>query len=128
MSWPLAAGTLDRMQLVAFAVPLLPGQAEAVRGALGSCRAGARREAYQDARRRAGIIGEAVWIQPGPGVDVAVVYLEADDLATAFAILGTSAEPFDRWFRGHVRQVQGLAWDQGFTAPELVLDYGTGRI
>ena len=116
------------MQCVAFAVPLLPGQAEAVRAALASCWSGARKEAYQDARRRAGIIREAVWIQPGPGGDVAVVYLEADDLAAAFTLLGTSAEPFDRWFRGQARQVHGIAWDDGFIAPELVLDYGTSRI
>jgi hypothetical protein len=49
-------------------------------------------------------------------------------LAAAFTIWGTSAEPFDRWFRGHVRQVHGIAWDEGFTAPELVLDYDTSRI
>lgn len=116
------------MQSVAFAVRLLPGQTEGVRAALASCWSGARTEAYQDARRRAGIIREAVWIQPGLGADVAVVYLEADDLATAFTILGTSAEPFDRWFRDHARQVHGIAWDEGFTAPELVLDYGTSRI
>jgi hypothetical protein len=42
--------------------------------------------------------------------------------------LGTSAEPFDRWFRDHVRRVHGIAWDDEFTAPELVLDYGTSRI
>jgi hypothetical protein len=41
---------------------------------------------------------------------------------------GTSAEPFDRWFRGHARQADGTAWDEGFTAPELVLDYGISRI
>ena len=84
MSSPPAVGTLDPVQCVAFAVPLLPGQAEADRMALASCQAGARREAHQDARRRAGIIREAVWIQPTPGGDVAVVYLEADDLAAAF--------------------------------------------
>jgi hypothetical protein len=128
MSWPSAASTIDRMQSVAFAVPLLPGQTEAERIALASCRDGARKEAYQDARRRAGIIREAVWIQPAPGGDVAVVYLEADDLAAAFTILGTSAEPFDRWFRHHVRQVHGIALEEGFTAPELVLDYDTSRI
>jgi hypothetical protein len=116
------------MQSVAFAVRLLPGQAGAVRVALASCWSGARKEAYQDARRRAGIIREAVWIQPGPGGDVAVVYLEADDLATAFTLLGTSAEPFDRWFRGHAGQVHGIVLEDGFTAPELVLDYGTSRI
>jgi len=128
MSWRPAADTIGPMQCVAFAVALLPGQAGAVRVALASCQAGARKEAYQDARRRAGIIREAVWIQPGPGGDVAVVYLEADDLATAFTIWGTSAEPFDRWFRGHVRQVHGVAWEEGVTAPELVLDFDTSRI
>ena len=128
MSWPLAAGTIGGVQCVAFAVPLLPGQAEASRVALASCQDGARKAAYQDARRRAGIIREAVWIQAGPGGDVAVVYLEADDLAAAFTILGTSAEPFDRWFRGHLCQVDGIAWDDGFTAPELVLDFDTSRI
>lgn len=116
------------MQSVAFAVRLLPGQTEAVRIALASCWVGARKEAYQDARRRAGIIREAVWIQPAPGGDVVVVYLEADDLATAFTIWGTSAAPFDRWFRDHARQVHGIALEEGFTEPELVLDYGTSRI
>jgi hypothetical protein len=116
------------VQAVAFAVPLLPGQAGAVRIALASCWSGARREAYQDARRRAGIIREAVWIQPGSGGDVAVVYLEADDLAAAFTVLGTSAEPFDRWFRDHAGQVHGAAWEDGFTAPELMLDFDTSRI
>ena len=128
MSWAPVGSTIGRMQAVAFAVPLLPGQTEADRVALASCRDGARKEAYQDARRRAGIIREAVWIQPGPGGDVAVVYLEADDLAAAFTVLGTSAEPFDRWFRDHIRQVHGIALEDGFTAPELVLDYDTIRI
>jgi hypothetical protein len=128
MSSPVTAGTIGRVQCVAFAVRLLSGQAGAVRAALASCWSGARREAYQDARRRAGIIREAVWIQPGPGGDVAVVYLEADDLAAAFTVLGTSAEPFDCWFRDHVRQVHGIALEDGFTAPELVLDYDTSRI
>jgi hypothetical protein len=126
---PAPAGhTILGMESVAFAVGLLPGQTEADRIALASCRTGARKEAYEDARRRAGIVREAVWIQTAPGGDVAVVYLEADDLAAAFAILGTSVEPFDRWFREHVRQVHGIAWDEDFIAAELVLDFDTSRI
>jgi hypothetical protein len=116
------------MQSVAFAIPLLPGRTDADRIALASCQDGPRTEAYQDARRRAGIIREAVWIQPTPGGDVAVVYLEADDLATAFTILGTSDEAFDRWFRDHVRDVHGVALEDGFTPPELVLDFDTNRL
>lgn len=45
----------------------------------------------------------------GPGGDVCVVYLEADVLAAAFAILPASAEPSDRWFRDHVRRVHSIA-------------------
>lgn len=115
------------MQSVAFAVPLLPGQTDANRTALASCWTGARKEAFEDARRRAGIIREAVWIQPDPGGDVAVIYVEADDLAAAFTMLGTSAEPFDRWFRDHAVQVRGMAWEQRFTASELVLDFDINR-
>ena len=116
------------MQSVAFALPLLQGQTEASRIALASCWVGARKEAFQDARRRAGIIREAVWIQPAPGGDVAVIYLEADDLTAAFSMLGTSAEPFDRWFRDHVRRVHGIALEQGLTTPELVLDFDINGI
>jgi hypothetical protein len=116
------------MQSVAFAVPLLPGQTEANRTALTSCWTGARREAFQDARRRAGIVREAVWIQPTPRGDVGVVYVEADDLAAAFTMLGTSSEPFDRWFRDHVRRVQGVALEHLFPTTELVLDFDVNRI
>ncbi len=116
------------MPSVAFALPLLPGQTEADRTALTSCWEGARREAFGDARRRAGILREAAWIQPARGGDVTVIYLEADDLAAAFTLLETSAEPFDRWFRDHVRRVHGVGMAEGRTAPELVLDFDVNRI
>jgi hypothetical protein len=116
------------MQSAAFACPLLVGQTDANRMALASCWVGARREAYQDARRRAGIVREAVWIQPAPGGNLAIVYMEADDLATALTILGTSADPFDCWFRDHVRQVHGIALEDGLTTLELVLDFDINRI
>jgi hypothetical protein len=116
------------MQSVGFAVPLLPGQTEASRIALASCWAGARKEAFQDARRRAGITREAVWVQPAQQGDVAVVYLEADSLDAAFTMLATSAEPFDRWFRNHIREVHGIALEQAFTIPAVVLDFDINRI
>jgi hypothetical protein len=116
------------MQAIAFACPLVVGQTDAIRIALASCWVGQRREAYQDARRRAGIVREAVWIQHASGGDVAIVYLEADDLGIAFSILGTSAEPFDRWFRDHVRPVHGVASEDGLATLELVLDFDISRI
>src|SRR5262245_1501308 len=116
------------MQSIAFARRLPVGQTDVVRLASASCWAGARREAYQDARRRVGIIREAVWIQSAPGSDLAVVYVEADDIATALRTLGTSTEPFDRWFRDHVLHVQGVALEEGLTPPELVLDFDVNRM
>jgi len=116
------------MQSVAFACRLLVGQTGAHRAALASCWVGARKEAYQDARRRAGIVKEAVWIQPGRRGDVAVVYLEDDHIATAFTILASSPEPFDCWFRDLALRVHGVALEEGFTAPELVLDFDVNRI
>jgi hypothetical protein len=130
MSSPLVGKTIGRvrMQSIAVSLPLLPGQTEANRTALASCWMGARKEAFQDARRRAGISREAVWIQPAPSGDVGVVYVEADNLAAAFTMLGTSAEPFDRWFRDHIRRVHGVALEQLSASTELVLDFDLNRI
>jgi hypothetical protein len=67
---------------------------------------------------------EQVWIPATPMGDVAVIYLEADDLETAFKTIGGSEEPFDRWFRAHVKEVHGIALEDGFPPPEQVLDFG----
>ncbi len=111
------------MQSMAFVLPLLPGKTEVDRAAMTSCWRGDRKAAFDDSRRRAGITTEAVWIQATPGGDVVVVYTEADDLAAAFKTIATSDEPFDRWFRDHVRDVHGVALEEGFALPEQILDF-----
>jgi hypothetical protein len=84
---------------------------------------GERKEAFESSRQGHGITREAVWIQQTPGGDFAVVYLEADDLQAAFAGLGSSQEPFDRWFRDVIREVHGIDLAEGFPPPEQLLDY-----
>ncbi|GAA1477371.1 hypothetical protein GCM10009623_18170 [Nocardioides aestuarii] len=111
------------MPHVGFAIPLLPGRTGLDREALASCWRGPRRAAYEDARRRAGITREAVWIQSVQTHDLAVVHLEADDLDAAYGVLRGSAAPFDRWFRDHVLEVHGISLADGVPVPELVLDY-----
>jgi hypothetical protein len=117
--------TPSETKAIGFAIPILPGRTETDRAAMASCTHGERKEAYEDARRRAGITREAVFIQTGPGGDVAVVYLESDDLAKAMEIIATSDEPFDRWFRDQVRDAHGISLEDGFPPPELVLDFRT---
>lgn len=111
------------MQTIGFIAPLLPGKTETDRAAMISCWRGDRRQAYEESRRRLGITREAVYIQPTPNGDVAVVYLEADDVAAAMKGVATSDDPFDRWFRDHVREVHGLNLEEGFPPPEQVMDY-----
>src|SRR3712207_5367709 len=96
------------MQSIGFIAPLVPGQTETDRAGMISCWRGERRAAYQASRQRLGITREAVFIQSTPGGDAVVVYWEADDLDAAFKGIATSDDPFDRWFRDHVRQVHGM--------------------
>ncbi len=111
------------MPSMAFAAPLLPGKTDQDREDMLSCAQGERRAAHRASRVRHGISREAVWIQPTPMGDLAVVYLEADDLSAALAGLASSQEPFDVWFREQVREVHGIDLEDGFPPPEQVLDF-----
>ena len=111
------------MQTIGFIAPLLPGKTETDRAAMISCWRGERRQDYEASRRRLGITREAVFIQPTPNGDVAVVYWEADDIETALTGLATSDDPFDAWFRDHVRDVHGMNVEDGFPPPEQVMDF-----
>jgi hypothetical protein len=111
------------MQTIGFIAPLLPGKTETDRAAMISCWRGDRQEAYAASRRRLGITREAVFIQDTPAGDVAVVYLEADDVEAAFKGMATSDDPFDQWFRDHLRDVHGFNIEDGFPPPEQVMDF-----
>jgi len=116
-----------QMQCVAFAVPILPGKTETSRDGTRSAVEGERKAAHESSRERHGISREAVWLQQTPGGDLVVVYLEAKDPQAAFAGMGSSQEPFDQWFRDHVREVHGIDLAQGFPPPEQLMDYQRGR-
>jgi hypothetical protein len=114
----------DHMPSVAFAAPLLPGKTEQDRNDIRSCTTGGERQAaYEASRARHGITRESVWIQPTPAGDLAVVYIEADDVQAAFAALGSSQDPFDVWFREQVRGVHEINLEDGFPPPEQILDF-----
>jgi hypothetical protein len=55
--------------------------------------------------------------------EIAVVVVDAPDIEAAMGALATSDEPFDKWFREHVRDVHGMDLAEGFPPPEQVLDY-----
>jgi hypothetical protein len=116
------------MPSVAFAAPILPGKTEQDREDMRSCAWGERQAAHEASRASHGVTREAVWIQPTPMGDLAIVYLEADDLPAAFAGLASSQEPFDVWFREQVRDVHGINLEDGFPPPEQILDFRSPQV
>jgi hypothetical protein len=115
------------MPSIAFAAPILPGKTDQDRADTQSCDHGDRHAAYVASRERHGITRESAWLQQTPAGDIAVVYIEADDLAAAFEGLGTSQDPFDVWFRESVRDVHGINLEDGFPPPEQLLSYQAAR-
>ena len=111
------------MPSIGFVAPLLPGKTETDRAAMTSCWNGDRKPDFERSRKSLGITREAVFIQPTPDGDVAVVYMEAEDVPAAIANMATSDDPFDRWFRDHLRDVHGINIEEGFPPPEQVMDY-----
>jgi hypothetical protein len=111
------------MQSMAISAPLVPSKTDIAREAMYSCMHGERKAAYQASRQRLGIAREAVWIQPTPAGDVAVFYLEADNLQAAFNGLATSTDPFDTWFRELTREIHGIDLEGGLRPPEQTVDY-----
>jgi len=110
-------------QSIAFAAPLLPGKSDADRNALASVQNGERQADHESSRRRAGITREAVWLQSTPDGDVAVVLIEAEDVGGALGALAGSQEPFDVWFREHIKDVHGMDLADDSPPPEQLLDF-----
>ena len=110
-------------QTICFTLPLLPGTTDADRDEMLACWHGDRAAEHRASRARYGVTREATWIQPTPSGDVAIVLLESDDLAASLFGIATSNEPFDAWFRAHVKTVHGVDLAGGMQLPEQILDY-----
>lgn len=110
-------------QTICFALPILPGATDADRDEMLACWRGDRADEHRRSRAAHGIERESVWIQSTPAGDVAIILLEAEDLATSLFGVATSSEPFDGWFREHVRTVHGVDLAAGVNLPEQVLDF-----
>lgn len=110
-------------QTICMAIPLLPGTTDHDRDEMLACWRGDRAAEHRASRARHGITREATWIQQTPVGDLAIVLLEADDLAASLFGLATSDAAFDVWFRSHVAAVHGVDLAAGMTLPEAVLDY-----
>jgi|SRR5215212_4870729 len=88
------------MAVVAFALPILPGQGDAVRR-LGEKASGSGplRDAYEGSRQNLGITAEKAWLQKAPTGEVLVIYWETDDPQRTLREIAASQDQFDCQFR-----------------------------
>ncbi len=108
-------------------LPILPGKEEAWRRLYQEL-SGSRRPEYEESRRRLGITRECVWVAQILQGEIAIVYLEAEELAQVILQLAASDLPFDRWFRQQLQEVHGLDVTQPkVVAPstEVIFDWQT---
>ena len=90
----------------AFAMPVLPGKAEAARSFIGEV-LGPRKSDWDDLQRRQGVTQERYFLQHNPEGDLFIVTGEG-----TFTPVGEWIDPegipFDRWFIEQVHDVTGM--------------------
>ena len=112
------------MASLAMALPLLPGKTENWKRWVQEM-AGSRLREFQASRKRLGISREASFLQQTPMGDMAVLYIEAKDIAHTFQGLATSQDPFDVLFRQQTLEFFGfdLAQPPAGPPPATVFDW-----
>ena len=88
------------MAVVAFALPILPGQEDFVRS-IGEAVSGSGelREDYEESRKRLGISEEKVWIQRTPIGESIIVYWETEDPQRTLREMANAQDEVDQKFR-----------------------------
>ena len=112
------------MASLASAFPILPGKTEQWKH-FSEAMAGPRHSEYEASRKRLGVTREVAYLQQTPQGDLAIVYMEAQNIPGVFEGLGTSQEPFDVWFREQAKEIQGLDLAQAPAGPlpEAIVDW-----
>ena len=94
------------MAIVAFALPIMPGQADGVRSFAEELDQLGLRSRYQELNRRAGVRRHMEWIQPGPDGDLRLVVFETDtpqNLGRPF-----EDDEYDRWWVSRFKELHGF--------------------
>jgi len=115
------------MAALAMILPLLPGKTEAWKHWTQEM-AGTHLNEFRASRKRLGITREESFLQQTPQGDMAILYIETEDIAHAFQGLATSQDPFDVLFRQRTQEFFGFDLTQPPPGPlpETVFDWRVG--
>ena len=111
------------MDSYALPFPILPGKHDMAL-AFAKEVAGPRAPEMRASRQRLGVTRETVWVQQTPMGELGIVLLEGDDVVGANSAFAASQDPFDLWFKEHVKELSGVDFSEPVPSwPEVAFDF-----
>ena len=107
---------MNTMQSIAFALPVLPGKAEALKN-LATEIDGPRRGEMEDLLKSTGATIENWYFQATPQGDMVIIYLEGEDIGRAFQAFIALSDPFARWYKEQLLAIHGIDFNQPLPGP-----------
>jgi hypothetical protein len=105
------------MAIIAYALPILPGQTESAADFGGELDRSGHRAQYEELNRRAGLKRHLEWVQRTPAGDSLIVVFETDTPERVVRLF--SDDVYDRWWRARVERIHGFDPATGGVLPEL---------
>lgn len=112
------------MAVIAYALPIVPGQNESARNFAGELDEAGLRNRYEELNRAAEVTRHMEWIEPTPTGDLLVVFFETD--APDGLGRGFVDDEYDRWWRARVERINGFDPATAGVLPELVYSWTKG--
>ena len=109
------------MAVIAYALPIVPGQADSARNFATELASAGHRDRYEELNRAAKVTRHMEWVQSTPVGDLLVVFFETD--APEMLARPFSNDDYDRWWRARVERVHGFDPATAGALPELVYDW-----
>jgi hypothetical protein len=105
------------MAIIAFALPILPGQTESAGNFGGELDAAGLRGRYEELNRAADVRRHFEWVEKTPAGDLLVVVFDTDSPQKLARPFGN--DDYDNWWRARVQRVHGFDPAAGGLTPEL---------
>lgn len=113
------------MAIIAYALPILPGQTGAAGDFARELDESGHRDRYEELNRRAGLRRHLEWIQSTPSGDLLIVAFETDDPERLGRPFGD--DDYDRWWRARVQRIHGFDPATAGSLPRLSYAWEAGR-
>lgn len=111
--------------MMAIGVPVVEDKIDAWKAWMTDECLGSRKEEFEKFNERMGLTTHRAWLSEGPHGPLAIVVFEGPGEKMFLKKLGTSTQPFDKWFRDRVEEFHGCDFSElaEMKASEMVLDW-----